>query len=122
MENEGLILLQFNDDRETVFTMLDDISSKTIRKEEKILFPFDNNYLTIELFKKEDRIYIIKPFSGIERTRYMMACSYISYVLKAKMSNTFFYGYSEFRESVVDIEGMILENLEAVVDYNTQIK
>lgn len=115
--------LHFDEDKETILKRMDEVSYKTVREGDKVLFPFDGNYLTIEPFKDDtDDTFVVRPFSGVERERYKFACAFIAHVLEAKISSTNFWGKRVTSEYIVDVDKVIIGNLDIAVDSITQFQ
>ena len=116
MNTNNLFLLYFDKSNEEALNTMNNLSFDTVLEEQRVLIPFDGEYLTIETFEKDKAAFIIKPHSNCTPERYAVACSYIAYAFGAKLNNTLVY--EEDGPSLVEINlaDMIIQNLEEIVD------
>jgi len=118
--NNNFVTFHFDENKETVLDMMDNASSKVIRQEDKILFPLDNNYLTVTHY--EEKVFVVKPFEFLDFKRYGVACAVLAKLFNAEMINPYYYGDSVKRESIIAMDSAIIENLEAIVNNRTPLE
>lgn len=116
MNTNNLFLLYFDKSNEEALNTMNNLSFDTVLEEQRVLIPFDGEYLTIETFEKDKAAFIIKPHSNCTPERYAVACSYIAYAFGAKLSNTHIYKDIEPSHVKIPLADMIVQNLESIVD------
>jgi len=116
MNTNIFFLLYFDKSKEEALNTMNTSSFDTVLEEDKILVPFDGDYLIIETFREDKEAFIITPHHNCTSERYSVACSYIAYAFGAKLSNTLIYKEVEPSKVEINLTDMTIQNLESIAD------